>query len=359
MRLGNSASRPSWSRVGLRHERPRFMRRSDASVFGFRDQGRDGEPGQTDDAPQPSSLSSLGYTPLALVFRRTAEPPLPSETPAAVQSVDQTSVSLALRLNVILQVRDRIVSAVKSAAMVSPSPPGTGQPARNVIINRRPTTRLLRTTIVNRLVDGAPWPAKPVPAVDQNMPGQPITTIEQFYSTPGLGDEVDLGLRQAPPEMASNTAPSARPARVRHLRTGRRLSPPPTSGGVQHSRPVRLGWSQTTVPAIPNLNPTVEVFDDWQPVHRTTRRRLAETHTSLIERALAKTVETWDVSRVDRVYRAERVETQSSAVLAPTGPPMAQPSNTAPSIDLNRLDNELWNRFEKRIRIERERRGKA
>jgi hypothetical protein len=40
---------------------------------------------------------------------------------------------------------------------------------------------------------------------------------------------------------------------------------------------------------------------------------------------------------------------------APSQPRVAAP----PQVDIAHLDKELWRRFEKRIRIERERRGRA
>jgi hypothetical protein len=60
---------------------------------------------------------------------------------------------------------------------------------------------------------------------------------------------------------------------------------------------------------------------------------------------------------VATVYRQQ----PSSPVAAPARPPTPalDASLVRPTIDIDQLDRELWRRFEKRARTERERRGRA
>jgi len=60
---------------------------------------------------------------------------------------------------------------------------------------------------------------------------------------------------------------------------------------------------------------------------------------------------------VATVYRQAR----STKPPAPTAPPVPAVDAPAahPAIDIDQLDRELWRRFEKRARTERERRGRA
>lgn len=99
----------------------------------------------------------------------------------------------------------------------------------------------------------------------------------------------------------------------------------------------------------------------WKPISRVHRNGSlgVDDHETRRSFRRSRSVEMWDINRVDRVYRSPRVDSATSAVVAPgrsSPPKTAAPS---PTVDMNKLDNELWNRFEKRIRIDRERRGKG
>lgn len=63
------------------------------------------------------------------------------------------------------------------------------------------------------------------------------------------------------------------------------------------------------------------------------------------------------VAPVATVYR----EQSSSQVATPARPPtpVLDAPAVRPTIDIDHLDRELWRRFEKRARTERERRGRA
>lgn len=99
----------------------------------------------------------------------------------------------------------------------------------------------------------------------------------------------------------------------------------------------------------------------WKPVSRAHRKGGAspDEHTAFKSVRRSRSVETWDINRVDRVYRSPRVDTATSAIVVPGRSSSSKPKTPTPPIDMNKLDNELWNRFEKRIRIDRERRGKG
>jgi hypothetical protein len=58
------------------------------------------------------------------------------------------------------------------------------------------------------------------------------------------------------------------------------------------------------------------------------------------------------------VYRTEPSREPVPGSAATTAP-QARPSTAQPVIDIDRLDRELWRRFEKRARTERERHGRA
>ncbi len=118
--------------------------------------------------------------------------------------------------------------------------------------------------------------------------------------------------------------------------------------------------SRTLRHAHSNVVSNSYVTGRWKPISRVHRRGTAEVGdqvtSALVRRS--RPVETWDISRVDRVYRSPRVETTNSAVVARGRSTPTKPNPTSP-IDMNKLDNELWARFEKRIRIDRERRGRG
>jgi hypothetical protein len=62
------------------------------------------------------------------------------------------------------------------------------------------------------------------------------------------------------------------------------------------------------------------------------------------------------VAPVPTVYRQARSGGAEPRSLPPAPPPAVPP---APVVDIDHLDRELWRRFEKRARTERERRGRA
>ena len=63
------------------------------------------------------------------------------------------------------------------------------------------------------------------------------------------------------------------------------------------------------------------------------------------------------VTPVRTVYRREQQPAPTAPAPAPA--PEVRPSAPQPAIDIDRLDRELWRRFEKRARTERERHGRA
>jgi len=71
----------------------------------------------------------------------------------------------------------------------------------------------------------------------------------------------------------------------------------------------------------------------------------------------ARPVPARSIRDVERIHCAPDV-----APAAPPGVHQPEPAAPAPPpgppVDIERLDSELWRRFEKRIRIERERRGR-
>jgi hypothetical protein len=99
----------------------------------------------------------------------------------------------------------------------------------------------------------------------------------------------------------------------------------------------------------------------WLPAQRRHRRSTVEADlvVHLVDRS--RTIETRQVRRVDRTYRAERIESNEAVVMSRRSPgrPTIRPTPAVTPIDIDRLDDELWRRFEKRARIDRERRGRT
>ncbi|TCM35984.1 hypothetical protein [Kribbella sp. VKM Ac-2568] len=316
--------------------------------------------------------------PVALVLRRPrahASPQRPT-----IRAADQVSVTLAPRFTVVLQ------QFVTNAALVR-------QLAHDAVAERGApaSTADARSDVASQLAWS--WPASPMPARSLRR------RADRPMGTTGV---LRLAGRAAPPKATVVVTPTARPGTTIDARPGsgrpgymtRGTSTQPVSpahGGTSAARrsgqplaavgvmgePGQPWRTASGTPLGPRPHSSLSVADPGRDRRVTgaaaTRRWVgARQHFSdevatagrsrpRVDLALAGSTPSGrrhdrHVAPVPTVYRQEPSR-EAAAAQAPV--PEAKPSVAQPAIDIDRLDRELWRRFEKRSRTERERHGRA
>lgn len=295
--------------------------------------------------------------PVALVFRR-----LPRTRPPAPQLViragDQISVTLAPRFTIVLQQVARAAAVVGPPDRTAPSRPGAPEvvadAGRLALVHhrwsrgapplRRSLDRLIVcTSVVRRSGRQA---ATPPPA----SAGQPQASLRPIATE---AFQLDSAPRPAAPQLvvAARTGEWA-PGRPGQADAGE-VAGPRRRGGLDVADPPRIRW------VIGNLATRRSAA---APQRSGERPATASPSPKRVELALSGSARSGPrreprVAPVATVYRQAR-----SMELPPPAPlpvPAVNDPAAHPAIDIDQLDRELWRRFEKRARTERERHGRA
>jgi hypothetical protein len=293
--------------------------------------------------------------PVALVFRR----PPRTRPPAARHSVrarDQVSVTLAPRFTVSLQ------QVVRAAAVVG-RPEGTafnrpGAPAviadagRLAIADHRlsrgapPLGRHTDRLVVRTRV--APRFARRAATRQPASGGVPQVWVRAIVAGPVPPGSVSwpAAPRVVAPARSGERAPS-RPGRAE----AGEVAGPRRRGRLDSSDPPRIGRVTRDLPT-----------QRWAAAPQRSGDRVVTARPSLprFELALGRSAPS-DSRREPRVAPATTVyrQARSTELPAPLPVPAVSAPAARPAIDIDQLDRELWRRFEKRARTERERRGRA
>jgi hypothetical protein len=295
--------------------------------------------------------------PVALVFRRPprARPPAPQPV---VRAGDQISVTLAPRFTVVLQQVARAAAVVSRPDRTAPSRPGASgvvaDAGRLAIVHHRwsrgapPLDRSLDWMIVCTSV--ARWSGRQAATPPLASPGQPQTWLRPIAT-----DASHLGSapRRAAPQLvvAARTGEGA-PGRPGQAVAGE-VAHPRRRRGLDFTGPPRIRWVLGNLATRRSAAASQRSGDRPAAASPSPRR---------VELALGGSARSGP-RRQPRVAPVAIVYRQARSTELPTPAPLQVPAMNAPAahaaIDIDHLDRELWRRFEKRARTERERRGRA
>lgn len=296
--------------------------------------------------------------PTALVFRRPPRARVAAARPR-IRAADQVSVTLAPRLTVVLQQYFRNADIVRQVERVSPAPvretAATAGTIMNTVVHRHLTWS---AAVLSRSADVRTDGRRGEARIAARR-GRPARTRQ-------IAPEAPTPVWQQPiaiPESAASEPPSrpAAPVSGPSIRTTTPVVRRPTRPGtdarvvaparrrliVEHERDrLVAGVVRTHWRIGPRQSETPEVART-----RTSRSRVDLADAGSAPRRAPR------VEPVATVYRQEQAVTTSAP--ASTRESDAKPPATLPRIDIDHLDRELWRRFEKRARTERERHGRA
>ncbi|WP_447925157.1 hypothetical protein [Georgenia muralis] len=329
-----------------------------------------------------SGRGPLWRRPLALIFRRPAR-----ALPAPVlRSRDGAAVRLSLSLSLRVWLAERLTTLVREVASpagregrVSAPAGGTrasvavAQPARRLGATGTPAPgRATRLPLSTREPDAvrAGRAARrdgyaPVDRAERSDSATAPTRPTWRATPPGEGDgpRCPIGMRSTTRPTAPGTARDLRDAtaeqtvpplrhRTRGLRlgtAGKPLTDRPADPAAPAPAPARRRLRRPTGPAAPHPAgyPATELRTTPR-LHRAPRPAPAPPAPGPLAVP--------DRPPAPLVHRNRPAVVDAPAATTPTPPPAAP---AAPAVDLDRLDRELWHRFEKRMRIERERRGRG
>jgi hypothetical protein len=295
--------------------------------------------------------------PVALVFRRPprTRPPAPH---LAVRAGDQISVTLAPRFTVVLQQVVRAAAVVGRPERTAPNRPGApavvADAGRLAIVHHRwspgappldrPIDRLIVRTSVTRWSDRRAATPQLAPA------GRPQAWLRPIITDPSHPGSAS---RPAAPRLVAlarigERAPS-RPGRV----DAGEVASPRRRGGLDVADPPRIRWVTRDLPTQRSAA---------APQRSGDRAATARPSPPRLELALSGSARSGP-RREPRVAPVATVYRQARSMELPAPAPLPVPAVNAPAahpaIDIDQLDRELWRRFEKRARTERERRGRA
>ena len=299
----------------------------------------------------------MRHRPVALVFRRPprTRPPAPQ---LVVRAGDQISVTLAPRFTVVLQQVARAAAVVDRPERTAPSRPGApavvADAGRLAIVHHRwsrgapPLGRSLDRLMVCTSV--ARWSGRQAATPQLASVGRP-----QAWLRPIATDASHLGSasRPAAPRLVApariwERAPS-RPGRA----DAGEVASPRRRGGLDVADPPRIRWVTRDLPIQRSAA---------APQRSGDRAATASPSPPRFELALGGSARSGP-RREPRVAPVATVYRQARSMELPAPAPLPVPAVNAPAahpaIDINQLDRELWRRFEKRARTERERRGRA
>ena len=352
--------------------------------------------------------------PVALVFRRPprTRPPAPQ---LVVRAGDQVSVTLAPRFTVVLQQVARAAAVVGRPDRTAPSRPGAPEvvadAGRLAIVHHRwsrgaapPLGRWLDRVIACKSV--ARWSARQAATPPLAPAGRPQTSLRPIATdashlgsaplpAPPLGRSLDRVIvckivarwsarQAATPPLAPAGRPqmSLRPIATdaSHLGSAPRPAAPQlvVAARTGEGAPGRPGQADAGEVASPRRRGGLDVADPprirWVIGNLATRRSAAAPQRSgdrpataspsppRFELALGGSARSGR-RREPRVAPVATVYRQARSMELPAPAPLPVPAVNAsaahPAIDIDQLDRELWRRFEKRARTERERRGRA
>ncbi|WP_341358348.1 hypothetical protein V5H98_11160 [Georgenia sp. M64] len=351
------------------------LRRGKAAALG------DGVPGDRAGGGR-SGRGPLWRRPLALVFRRPAR-----TLPAPVlRSRDGAAVRLSLSLSLRVWLAERLTTLVRG---VAPASGADRQMPSAADGTRAPVAVAQRAWRLGATRDSGPGRATRRPLsprepdavraprgarLDRNTPadrihrsGSETTTTRPTWRTPppsdGDGQQSLIGSRPAArptaPGVAAESLDVKAPPTVpplRHRTRGSRLGAAPqplmdrlADAATPAPAPARRRLRRPTGPAAPHPGgyPATElrVGPRLRSAPRPAPAPPAPGPLAVPDRPPAALV-----------HRSRPAVVDAHDAPAPTPPPTAA---AAPAVDLDRLDRELWHRFEKRMRIERERRGRG
>ncbi|RPF28996.1 hypothetical protein [Georgenia muralis] len=330
-----------------------------------------------------SGRGPLWRRPLALIFRRPAR-----AVPAPVlRSRDGAAVRLSLSLSMRVWLAERLTTLVREVApAVEPerraawAAPGTR--AESAVVQRAwrlgvasdsAPIRLTRRPLSTREPDAvrAPRGARldrftPADLIDRS--GSETTATRTTWRTPSPPSDGDGQQRLI------SSRPAARPTSPGVVAEPLDVKAPATVPSLRHrTRGSRLGAAREPLmdrpadPAAPAPGPARRRLrrPTGPPAphpggYPATELRVGPRLRSAPRPAPAPPapgpLAVPDRPPAPLVHRNRPAVVEAPAAPAPAPPPAAP---AAPAVDLDRLDRELWHRFEKRMRIERERRGRG
>lgn len=319
------------------------------------------------------------HEPLALVFRR----PAGGVPPAGVRSGNGSTVNLSLHFSLRVWLADRVTTVVRQATVKTFSVPGrTGVPA-----DQRPPMSGASTWPPARLPARTdafrPSPVRRNAAYDVGS-RSPISTSplgprpRQVPDVPPLVDEVNARRGSRAASFLQDAQRSGHAGRTtRQIGGAFQLAfatlAPPAARMPWRPGPRRSDWPGGQ--PVPVTRPIADEADpislrrrkSWvglgQPIHDLPVGVVyAGAPASGARRPPAATEQLMPVIRTLRPADLVHREPARPAVVVPASanvPPPAPARAAALPLDLDRLDGELWKRFEKRVRIENERRGRG
>jgi hypothetical protein len=292
--------------------------------------------------------------PVALVFRRPprTRPPAPQ---LVIQAGDQISVTLAPRFTVVLQQVARAGAVVGRPDRTVPSRPGAPNVVANAgrlaIVHRRsrsaPPQGQSRDRVIAR-TNFARWSGRPAATAPLASAGQPQTSLRPIAT-------VASHLGSAPRPLARQLAVAAQTGQGAPGRLGRADvgDVAGRSKRLDVADQPRIRWVMGNVATRQPAAARQHSEDSPATVGPSPRR---------VELALSRSARSGP-RREPRVTPVATVYRQARSMELPAPAPLPVPAVNAPgahaAIDIDQLDRELWRRFEKRARTERERRGRA
>lgn len=325
--------------------------------------------------PHSRQVAAVAARPLALVYRRPRLVGV-GPKPPVYRAGDHITVTLAPRLSIVIEQLQRIERLVEQSWFYGP-PAGRGAPTSSrppsaygpSTGHRSPDRPTAMPVPRRRRPAPVPDPAvRPDPADPAPRPMAPSVGL----ATPAAGGRpIDGRLGETPSSQSS-----------RRHRLGRyppevRTAPRPPSGPPPVATPPDLGAEPASTPA------TVDQYGG-PTVHHRLPTGLRE-RTGTVDRPPPADPPNRAAQRVLRRHQsATRSGAGSGRARAATGPvrrtvepvatvyrqaptpgvpanPGRAPSPPAPPppIDIEQIDRELWKRFEKRVRLDRERHGRG
>ena len=330
--------------------------------------------------------ASLPGRPLTLVFRRWGPMIAPAAEPVIYRAGDRIAVTIAPRLSVLVHRVERIERSVERTRVEpepSPLPPDTRVPPARPSMTVGPWMIIRSRPVGSGRPESAPptWPLRNEP----HPLGSGRWRLDPSRASVTSTADATIGRSRHRPIGVGNSQ-VVRPARHRvdgSREPGRALaerSPGPPSGSG--AAPVATSWlhptrrPRTGTGPRPigrsGLLPVATTFTTFEPeraarpqptvdraFHRPSARSAAPPASRRPDRIVPVELRTGSVVPVERVHRRHPDPTP-----APTSQRGRADSGSAaissPSpIDIERLDKELWKRFEKRARLDRERHGRA
>ncbi|MBD3925667.1 hypothetical protein IEZ26_13625 [Nocardioides cavernae] len=307
-------------------------------------------------AGRPTRHRRVRHRPVALVLRRPPrlDPAAPLPT---IRAGDQVAVTLAPRFTVVLQQFLAAAAVVDRAERPAGdgrrgAPGASGKADRSVVVHHHRTPAL-------------PWPGRSTTVLVERTTVALLLSRHAMSapSSPAVPPQAWFGgITSAP------TTQVARPQRGAPWRSDSRPAPSRSGPGPAYAVGLPVPRRRGTLDPSERRHVRRVTRDpltrEWAggregggPPAPTTYRALPRVELALGASARQETRHVPRDARVATVYR-QQPSTQVATPARPRTPALDAPV-VRPTIDIDHLDRELWRRFEKRARTERERRGRA